>query len=506
MRPHPIGHSGSQFLRRLLLLAVASAMMMFITVQAQAQATLVNAASYERKVAPGSIAALFAANLTTQTEAATSLPLPGALAGVTVRINGVNAPLFFASPNQVNLQVPGATGAGTASVEVFRNGALVSSGSVQVADSSPGVFTLNASGTGQAAVLNSDYSLNADFDVFPNSRPEASGTYVVLYATGLGNTNPLVADGQPAPSSPLAQGNGATTIMIGGRQAQVLYSGLAPGLVGLWQINAVIPDDLPTNMATSLMVTKGSVSPETKIAVANRTELTSVAGSVMNSISGLPIGNASLSLQGNNKTRNVTTDANGRYTLFVLNPGAYTLTATATGFIAASQNATLPSGKTTLAPIALTPPLASDAQYRVVLTWQDGIDLDAHLTGTGLNNTRYHVWWNGETDFASPITAKFDRDDTTGSGPETVTFTTQSGGSYRFSVQNYSDRDSNGSTRLGQFGVTVRVYRGSQQIGLFTSPSGGGTLWKVFEINNGVLSAANQLADEPDPSNIKVSY
>jgi uncharacterized protein (TIGR03437 family) len=508
MKPHSVRAYSGSFLFRSIVTGVSLCLLMaLVAVQAQAQAALVNAASYERRVAPGSIAALFAANMTTQTEAAASLPLPTSLGGVSVRVNGVNAPIFFASPNQVNVQIPSGTGAGTAAFEVIRSGSTVASGSVEVAASSPGVFTINSSGTGQAAVLNSDYTLNADFDLFPRSRPEASGSYVVLYATGLGNTNPVVSDGLGAPSSPLAVGVGATTVMVGGRQAQVLYSGLAPGLVGLWQLNVVIPDDLPTNMATSVVITKTNVSPETKIAVANKTELASVSGSVVNALNGSAVSNASLQLQSGSKTRNVTTDANGRYSIFILNPGAYMLTAAATGFISASQNATLTGGSNqTLAPIALTPPLSSSSEYRIVLTWQNGIDLDAHLTGTASGSGRYHIWWNGESDFASPLTAKFDRDDTSGSGPETVTFTVQAGGVYRFSVQNYTDRDSNGSTRLAQFGGTVRVYRGSQQIGLFSSPSGGGTLWKVFEINNGTLSSANQLADEPDPSNIRVSY
>jgi hypothetical protein len=103
------------------------------------------------------------------------------------------------------------------------------------------------------------------------------------------------------------------------------------------------------------------------------------------------------------------------------------------------------------------------------------------------------------------VTAQFDRDDLTGIGPETLTFTPQAG-VYRFSVQNYSNRDLNGSMGFTLAKVSVKVYAGNQQVALVTPPGGGGTLWKVFELNGGQLSVINQLSDEPDPSNIKALF
>ncbi len=473
---------------------------------------LVNAASYDTKIAPGSIAALFGSNLTTQqAEAATSLPLPTSLAGLSVKINGITAPLFYASASQVNLQVPSGVNVGTVTVEVFNGSSPtpIASGTASVVDAAPGIFTVDATGRNQAAVLNSDYSINADFDRFPGSRPEASGNFVIIYATGIGATNPQVADGQAAPSSPLALATDTTTVTIGGLQAQVLFSGLAPGFVGLWQINAILPESLPTNLATPLRVDlRGKQSLEPTIAVANKNEFGSVTGSVVNALTGGPIGGASLSLQptGSGKTRNVTTNGEGSYSFYIISPGSYNLTASAVGFLTASQTETVTGGKTNVvAPIALTPPLAT-GQYRIVLSWQSGIDLDAHLTGPAQNSSRFHVWWNEETDLGNPVTARFDRDDLTGIGPETITVTPQAGGLYRFSVQNYTDRDLDGSVRLAQAGVRVRIYSGNQQIAYITAPTGGGTLWKVFELSNGQLNIINQLTDEPDPSNIKIIF
>ncbi len=480
--------------------------------RAAAPVALVNAASYEATVAPGSIAALFGAGMARQTAIAPSLPLPTTLAGVTVKINGINAPLFFVSPNQINLQVPGGVAAGSANIEVFNTGSTtaVGEGAVNVAESSPGIFTIDLSGKNQAVALNSDFSRNGDFDKLPGSRPEVTGNVVVIYATGVGNTNPLVADGQPAPASPLAQATGATNVTIGGVAAQVQFSGLVPGFVGLWQINAVIPASLPTDANAPLTVElKGRQNSSTTLAIANRNEFGAVAGAVFNALTGSPLTNANITLQptSNGKTRTATTDALGKFSLYVINPGSYNLSAAATGFITASQAATITGGQTNAATFALTAPLPA-GQYRVIVTWQSQVDLDAHMTGpnsSGSNNSRFHVWWLETTDLLNPVTTQLDVDGAS-PGPETLTFTPNSTGTYRFSVHNYTNRDTNGHVGLSQSGVVVRIYSGNQQAQTLTAPGGGGTLWKVFEFSGGQLRVINQLGDEVDASNIKSSF
>jgi uncharacterized protein (TIGR03437 family) len=475
--------------------------------------TLVNAASYDTTVAPGSIAALFGSGMTAQNaQAAATIPLPTQLAGLRVTIGGQAAPLFFASPTQVNLQVPSGVTLGTAQIEVFAVGASTptATGTVQVTESAPGVFTVDSSGRNQAAALNSDSTLNSDFDRFPGSHPETTTNFVTIFATGVGRTNPLVADGAAAPGSNLALATATTTVTIGGVAAQVLYSGLAPGFVGLWQINAILPANLPTNLATSLRVElRARQGLETTLAVAKQSEYSNVSGVVVNALTGAPITSAAVAFQpsGNGKTRAATTDAAGHFSVNVINAGAYQLSAAANGYISSSQNVSLAGGiSETLPPIALSAPLAT-GEYRVVISWksQSSVDLDAHLTGPG-TSSRFHVWWNGETDLKEPATARLDRDDLIGTGPETITFTPLASGTYRLSVHNYTDRDSDGSAHLASSGIVVRVYRGSQQISVFSAPSGGGTLWKVFEIVNGQLMGINQLDDEIEPSNIRVSF
>ncbi|HEX9003958.1 MAG TPA: IPT/TIG domain-containing protein, partial [Blastocatellia bacterium] len=237
--------SACSWSRRVLVLALfvyaAAAITHFAPAAKAAQAgtvTLVNAASYDVAVAPGSIGALFGAGMATQTVIASTVPLPKTLGGVTVKINGIDAPLFFVSPNQINLQVPSGATVGTSSIQVFNNGiaAAVGTGTANVAEAAPGILTTDLSGKNQAIALNSDLSPNSDFDKSPGARPEASGNVVVIYATGIGNTNPLVADGAAAPGDPLSISTGTTSVSIGGIAAEVQFSGLAPGFVGLWQI------------------------------------------------------------------------------------------------------------------------------------------------------------------------------------------------------------------------------------------------------------------------------
>jgi uncharacterized protein (TIGR03437 family) len=498
-----------------ILLAVMPARTASARVQA-ASATLVNAASYDpaRIVAQGSIAALFASGMTTdQPQAASTLPLPTTLANLSVKIDGLQAPLFYASADQINLQVPSGVDLGSANVEVFRGGVAspVATGTATIVEAAPGIFTVNATGRDQASVLNSDYSYNGTFDRLPGSRPEVTGSFVSIYATGCGRTNPIVGDGQPSPFGPLALADGVTTVVIGGVQAQVLFSGLAPGYVGLWQINVFIPSSLATNFATpfSMQLKNQTSNPgaTTTIAVANKNEFGTASGKVVSALSGAGIGGANVTLQpsGGGAPRQAVTNGAGDYSVFVISPGGYNLQASAAGFIPASQPTSIAGGATAqLAPIALTPPLASD-QARVVVTWTNGYDLDAHLTGPVGGSQRYHVWWNGETNLPPPTTAQLDRDDANGTGPETLTFTFAAG-SYKFSVQDYRNRDTSGSMSFASASAVVRVFIGNQQVAFITPPAGGGTLWKVFEIQGQQLSIVNQLSDEPDPSNIKVSY
>lgn len=230
-------------------------------------AATVEAASYSATVAPGEIVALFGTELIAGDgiAVADSLPLPRSLQSVSVYINGVASPLYFTSKNQINFQIPYATAAGLASVVVLRDDGVASYGSVTVADAAPAFFTADASGKGQAAAQNSDFSPNGDPMTSPQTKRARKGDYVVLYGTGAGaqfvnasNNQPLtVKDGEAASSSPLAATTTLPTATVGGKSATVYFSGLAPGFVGLWQLNVQVPADAPSGASAEIVISFG---------------------------------------------------------------------------------------------------------------------------------------------------------------------------------------------------------------------------------------------------------
>ncbi len=237
------------------------------------RAATVDAASYSATVAPGQIVALFGTELIvgSGTAAATSIPLPRSLQATSVYVNGIVAPLYFTSAGQINYQLPYSTATGEAAVVVLRDDGVASYGVVSVSDTAPAIFTANFSGSGQAVAQNSDFSLNGDPAANPQSKRARKGDFVILYGTGTGAQliNPstgqplIVNDGETATSNPLMATSTSPTVTIGGKAAAVYFSGLAPGFVGLWQLNIQVPNDAPSGASVELTVSLGNRTART---------------------------------------------------------------------------------------------------------------------------------------------------------------------------------------------------------------------------------------------------
>ena len=197
----------------------------------------VDAASFAHAAAPGQILAAFGTGFSVGTAlsvAAGSTPLPTQLGGVSVRVNGILAPLFFvgvggsigAGSFQANYQLPYETSPGTAYVEVLSNGAPVASENLSVSVAAPGVFTFAANGQGQAVALNQDFTRNGNPGQTPNAKPEVRGRYLIVYANGQGGQfiNPstqqplTIASGVPASGAIFATA-ATPTVTIGGAPA-----------------------------------------------------------------------------------------------------------------------------------------------------------------------------------------------------------------------------------------------------------------------------------------------
>jgi uncharacterized protein (TIGR03437 family) len=190
---------------------------------------VVNAAGFQAPVAPGSVIAIFGTNLAAAPVSASALPLATTLGNVSVIVNGtLAAPLFYVSPGQINAQLPYETPTGSATLSV--NGSTPVS--FPVASSAPGIIVY---GSDRAVAINQDYSLNAP------EHPALPGGWITVYMTGQGAVHPPVASGAASPSNPVALPALPVTATIGGQPAHVLFAGLVPGGVGLFQVNLQIP-------------------------------------------------------------------------------------------------------------------------------------------------------------------------------------------------------------------------------------------------------------------------
>ena len=250
---------------------------------------LVSGASYS-KLPPSasSIASLFGTSFGTSVAVASKLPLPTSLGGVSLIIkpvttaqsgtapksvlpvSGINAPLFSVSPAQINFEVPVELNDQTqAMAAVSVNGIGGNSIVFNIAKNNPAIFATNQQGTGQGVILiASSGELVAPSGSIPGvaARPAKRGEYITIYCTGLGPVSNQPADGVAALANPLSSTTTNPTVSIGGiaaPQTDGFFSGLAPGFVGLYQVNVQIPDSAPSGDAVPLTLTIGGATSNT---------------------------------------------------------------------------------------------------------------------------------------------------------------------------------------------------------------------------------------------------
>ena len=221
-----------------------SALLWVATAQAQVPVVqaVVNSASFAPgvAVAPGSIISIFGQRLAEGEYSATVIPLPTKLGGTSVEINGLAAPLFYVSPGQINAQLPFEVQADPAVVVVRVGSTSSASLSFPIAATGPGIFLW---GGNRGVVQNQDLELNTPIRA---ARPDE---VVTAYLTGQGKLDWPVVTGTAAASDPLSRPTAKAWAFIGGRDAELTFLGLTPGLVGLLQANLRIPK-VPTGEHT----------------------------------------------------------------------------------------------------------------------------------------------------------------------------------------------------------------------------------------------------------------
>lgn len=216
----------------------------------------VNAASFRPGLAPGSLATIFGRELSPANGivVVSQAPWPTTLNGVSVTVNGVAAPLYgIAAVNgqeQISFQVPFEAAGASASLVVRNNGSQSAAVNVALSGTNPGIFLID--GTNGAF-------LKPDFSVIGPANPVDRNTFALMYLTGLGAVSPGVASGGVAPGAePFARTVATPVVTVAGQNAEVVFSGLAPGFIGLYQVNFRIPAGIDAG-SQEVVVTVGGV-------------------------------------------------------------------------------------------------------------------------------------------------------------------------------------------------------------------------------------------------------
>lgn len=243
-------------------------------VMAQAPAytvsSIVNASDFSPgPFAPGSLISIFGTNLSYGSAGLTSANTGGAtlpffLSNVSVVIDNVAAPLLYVSPTQINVMIPPNEIAGNVPLHVVRQSTQGPSVTIALATAAPALFV-----SSDRFALAQDY--NAGYALATSSTPAQPGDLVILYATGLGGTQPLPGIGEIPQTAAMINGfaAGALQVLLNGKPldpATIPYAGLTPGFAGLYQINFYIPGDCPPN--PQIQITMGGQSSAENVMLA----------------------------------------------------------------------------------------------------------------------------------------------------------------------------------------------------------------------------------------------
>jgi uncharacterized protein (TIGR03437 family) len=214
------------------------------------QGGVVNAASWGQELAPGTLISIFGSHLAPNPSQASGLPLPRELAGVSATANGEPVPLLYASPTQINAQLPFRMQGWVALRVRTPNGVFDTS--VFLSEAAPGIF---------AVVHQNGVRVSSDF-------PTQPGEILSIYATGLGEVSGPIAAGEPAPYAPLLTARLPVEVEFDNALLRPLFAGLTPGAVGLYQVNFQVPGTLGSGHRSLRLRTGGSASQTTAVPVA----------------------------------------------------------------------------------------------------------------------------------------------------------------------------------------------------------------------------------------------
>ena len=214
---------------------------------------VVSAAGFGLSPSPGGLTTVYGINFAGTVTTADGFPLPDALNGTSVLLNGSKLPMVSISPWQISVQLPQGTPVESSHFAVtFADGNTTPSEKAAIVTAAPALFVgqvqRGSVSDFQAAAFHAGTATPVDDD-----HPASAGEALEMYGTGFGATDPPVEAGQPSPLHPVARAAAKVAVKIGDVEAEVLFAGLTPGLAGVYQLNVVLPQGLkPGRYAVSL--------------------------------------------------------------------------------------------------------------------------------------------------------------------------------------------------------------------------------------------------------------
>lgn len=245
--------------------------------------SILNGASFSADggVSPGAAVAVFGFNFATRLTVASTAVLPVSLDDARVLVNGAPAPLFFVAPGQLSAQVPYEISGTSATFQVTNPQGQSEIRTVAVASQTPAIYSVNQQGFGQGVVVFANTeTLVANPGVTPDSRPARAGDVITIYANGLGRVEPAIASGFNSCDGGVCAPDFSNlrlrhavvrpVVEIGGVRVpddQILFAGLVPQYVGLYQINLRVPAGVRSGQ-TPIVIRQGNAASRVDVTIA----------------------------------------------------------------------------------------------------------------------------------------------------------------------------------------------------------------------------------------------
>ncbi len=228
-------------------------------------ASVVSAADGSPALAPGGLVSVYGQNLSPVNQGSVEIPLPTAVGESCLLVNGFPMPVLFVSDTQINAQMP-FEAIGDVTLVLHTAGGVSGNYNLQVMPGAPAVFRSGSAGP----VTNIPTVIRiSNGQLVTDANPIHVQDTLSIYLTGLGATLPAVPTGQPAPSNPLAQMIAPPMVTLGGAQLPVMYSGLAPVEIGVYQINVSVPRGVPNGMSIPLQISQAGEATSLNVRVVN---------------------------------------------------------------------------------------------------------------------------------------------------------------------------------------------------------------------------------------------